>query len=204
MKKIILLIVVFIATGFIAYKLLQDKPVQPAGPKDQPLHIARNSDAFDSAFGRLMDEYFAVRDALVDWDTLKADKAAYTLSGKADSLPVRMLKADSNIVMTAQSLAASLGGDAKAFAGEAGYEDRRQSFNMMTEELYNLVRTVRFDEYTIYHIRCPMAFKDSIEGFWLSNTSKIINPYLGDKHPVYKAKMIGCGEVVDSFNLAKK
>ena len=49
-----------------------------------------------------------------------------------------------------------------------------------------------------------MAFKDSIEGFWLSPTSKVVNPYLGNKHPVYKSKMLGCGEVVDSFDLTKK
>jgi hypothetical protein len=204
MKKFILLIVVFIAAGFIVYKLLSDKPVQPSGPKDQALSISKNSDAFNTAFTNLMDEYFAIRDALVDWDTLKADRAADALARKADSLPVRMLKADTNIILTARSLTASLSGDAKGFMGESGFEGRRQSFNMLTEELYNLVRTVRFDEYPIYHIRCPMAFKDSVEGFWLSNTSKIINPYLGDKHPVYKAKMIGCGEVVDSINLAKK
>ena len=49
-----------------------------------------------------------------------------------------------------------------------------------------------------------MAFKDSLEGYWLSNSSKVVNPYLGNKHPRYGAKMIECGEVVDSFDLVKK
>jgi hypothetical protein len=49
-----------------------------------------------------------------------------------------------------------------------------------------------------------MAFKDSEEAYWLTNTNKIINPYLGKNHPKYKDKMVGCGEVVDSLDFSKK
>lgn len=199
MKKFILLVVIFIAACFLAYKLLSDKPVHREEHKDDALKISKNSPAFNNAFDTLLNQYFAIRDALVDWDTLHADQAAYRLAAKADSLPTQLLKADSSIVLTARSLAVSLSGDAKGFGGETGYEGRRQSFNVLTDELYNLVRTVRYDEGKIYHLRCPMAFKDSIEGFWLSASPQIVNPYLGNKHPVYKAKMITCGEVIDSF-----
>ncbi|GGA86147.1 DUF3347 domain-containing protein [Puia dinghuensis] len=202
MKKFILLVILFVIAGFLAYKLLSDKPARPAEPADKPLAISKNSGAFDAAFGILMNDYFAMRDALVNWDTLKADQAAYALAGKADSLPVNLMKADTNIILTARSLAASLSGDAKGFVGEAGIEGRRQSFNILTEELYNLVRAVRYDGETTYHLRCPMAFKDSIEGFWLSNSREIVNPYLGNKHPGYGQKMLHCGDIVDSF-LAK-
>ncbi len=202
MKKFILLVVVFIAAGFLAWKLLSDKPVKGSPPKDEALRISKNPEGFNTAFDGLLSQYFAVRDALVDWDTLKADQAAFTLAAKADSLPIRLIKADTGIVLTARSLAASLSGDARGFGAGSGYEGRRQTFNMLTDELYNLLRTVRFDKETIYHMRCPMAFQDSVEGFWLSDNSHIVNPYLGNKHPLYKNKMIGCGEIVDSFDLA--
>ena len=156
------------------------------------------------AFAGLMNEYFSLKDALVDWDTVKADQAAYAIAAKADSLPVSLLKADTAIVQTARSLAVSIVGEAKGFTGETGIEARRRDFNMLTDELYNLVRTVRYDGQTIYHIRCPMAFKDSEEGYWLSYTPTVINPYMGNKHPVYKSKMIGCGEVMDSVDYGKK
>jgi len=204
MKKFVLLAIVFVVAAFLAYKLLGDKPTKHPESGEKPLAIAKNSGAFNDSFSVLLNNYFAVKDALVDWDTLKADQAAYAMAAKADSLPVRLIKADTNIILTARSLAASLSGDAKGFVGEAGIEGRRQSFNILTEELYNLLRAVRYDGGTIYHIRCPMAFKDSIEGFWLSPSAQIINPYLGNKHPVYKSKMLGCGEVVDSFDLTKK
>jgi Protein of unknown function (DUF3347) len=195
MKKFILLIVVFVAACFLAYKLLSDKPVHQDGPKDKALSISKNSPAFNNAFDSLLGQYFAIRDALVEADTLKADQAAYRLAMKADSLPTQLLKADTSIILTARSLAAAMSGDARGFAGEGGLEGRRQSLNVLTDELYNLVRTVHYDEARIYHIRCPMAFKDSVEGFWLSYGTEIVNPYLGRKDP----KMLGCGEVIDSF-----
>jgi len=195
MKKFILLIVVFLAACLLAYKLLSDKPVHTEAPKDQALRISKNSPAFNNAFDSLLTQYFAIRDALVDADSLKADQAAYWLANKADSLPTRLLKGDSGIILTARSLAAAMSGDAKGFVGEGGLVGRRQSFNVLTDELYNLVRTVHYDENKIYHIRCPMAFKDSVEGFWLSQSTQIVNPYLGRKDP----GMLVCGEVIDSF-----
>ena len=204
MKKFVLLIVVFGLAAFLAWKLLSDKPVRNASHEDQPLKISKNPPAFNNAFDSLLSQYFAVRDALVNWDTVSADHAAYMLAQKADSLPLGQIKADSSIVLTARSLAASLGGDAKGLSSETGIDARRQSFNILTDELYNLVRTVRYDQRTIFHIKCPMAFKDSLEGYWLSNSAKVVNPYLGNKHPRYGAKMIECGEVVDSFDLVKK
>lgn len=204
MRKFVLLGILFIIAGLLVYRLLSDKKPAQGPPPDQALKIGKNSTGFDSAFAGLMNQYYSVRNALVNWDTVEADQAAYRMAGKADSLPVRLLKADSGIVMTAKSLAASLGGEAKGFVGETGIEARRHSFDMMTSELYDLVRAVQYDGEKIYHIKCPMAFGDSAEGYWLSNSVKIVNPYLGNKHPTYGAKMIECGLVTDSLDFAKK
>ena len=204
MRKIILLIVIFLVAGLLVYKLLADKKTVQTSAPDQALRISKNFGAFDMAFGGLMSSYFALKDALVDWDTLKADQAAVALAGMADSLPVRTLKGDSAIIQTAESLVASIDGEAKGLTGETGIEGRRRSFNMLTDELYNLVRTVQYGGQPIYHIKCPMAFGDSSEGYWLSNTAAIVNPYMGKKHPTYGAKMLGCGEVTDSLDFGKK
>ncbi len=204
MRKFVLLIILFIIAGLLVYRFLSDKKTSQAPPPDQALRIGKNSSAFDGAFEGVMTSYFALKDALVDWDTVKADQAAVALAGKADSLPVKTLKADSAIVLTAESLAASIDAEAKALTGETGIAGRRRSFNMLTDELYNLIRAVQYDGFRIYHIRCPMAFGDSSEGYWLSNTASVINPYLGRKHPTYGAKMMGCGEVTDSLDFGKK
>src|SRR5579872_3764356 len=145
MKKFILLAVVFIAAGFLAYKLLSEKPVRQQSHEDPALQISKNSPVFNAAFDSVLNGYFTLHDALVDWDTLRADRAAFSLAVRTDSLPVRLIKGDSGIILTAQSMAASLSGDAKGFSGAPGIEARRQSFNTITDDLYNLLRAVHYD-----------------------------------------------------------
>lgn len=205
-RKLVLLIVVLVLAGLVGWKLNWFSKKEASGPgnPDMALKISKNTAAFNKAFGGLMDDYYALRDALVDWDTIKVDQAAYALALKADSLPISQIRGDSDVISTAKSFAASVGGDAKGIVGQGNIEQKRKGFNTLTDDLYTLVRTVRYDVGIIYHDRCPMAFSDSIEGFWLSNTPKIINPYLGNKHPTYKAKMLGCGEIVDSVDYFTK
>jgi hypothetical protein len=205
MKKLILLLIVLVIAALGIWKFfLKKDEIKPEEKKDEPLAISKNSDAFTISFSKLMDSYFSLKDALVDWDTTKANQAAVVLQRNADSLPTQDLKADSTIILTAQNLAGSVSNETKGFVGENDIEQKRREFNMITDELYNLIRTVRYDGQIIYHIKCPMAFKETEEGYWLSNTSKIINPYLGNKHPKYFAKMVGCGEVIDSLDFVKK
>lgn len=198
-----MLTIIFALAALLAYRLFSDKTPKPTEKKDQPLHIGKNSNAFDTAFADVLGAYYSLSEALVEWDSVKADRQANMIAREADSLPFKELKADSVIVLTARSLAASVVGEAKGFTGESTREQKTRAFNMLTDELYNLVRTVRYDGQIIYHIRCPMAFGDSAEGYWLTNINKIINPYLGKKHPVYGGKMIGCGEVSDSLDFSK-
>ena len=53
--------------------------------------------------------------------------------------------------------------------------------------MYDLIRTVRYDQEVVYHQFCPMAFNDA-GAYWLSGTADIKNPYFGKK-------MLTCGEV---------
>jgi uncharacterized protein DUF3347 len=205
MKKLLLLIAVAAIAAIVAWELFSGKTAKRVEePKDQPLSISSNSSAFDHSFSALMSDYYGVRDALVEWDSAKADIAAKSLQQKADSLPFSELKGDSSIILTAQNLAMSVSSEVKGFIGETTIEQKRRSFNMLTDEIYNIIRTVRYSGGMIYYIKCPMAFKDSEEAYWLTNTNKVVNPYLGKNHPTYKDKMLGCGEIVDSLNFAKK
>jgi hypothetical protein len=204
MKKVFLLAVILGMAALVAYKLLSKKEIKTEEKKEGPLVIGKKSDAFNMSLSNILDNYYAVQSALVNWDTMAANHSASKLQLSADRLQLGELKADSNIVGTAHSLALSISGEAKGMIGENNIEQKRRAFNMLTDELYNLIRTVRYDREIIYHIKCPMAFNDSSEAYWLSNTSKIINPYLGNKHPVYKTKMVGCGEIIDSLDFSKK
>lgn len=203
MKRAFFLAVILCVTGFIAYRLLFVHAPAPEEKKDLPLAIDQGSGTFNAGFARMLSDYYSVKDALVDWDTAAADRAAGRLTASADSVHFRQLKADSAVILTAGQLVSSIASEAQALIGEDSIEGKRRSFNAMTDELYNLVRTVRYNGQVIYYIRCPMAFGDSAEAYWLSNTSKIVNPYLGRKHPKYHDKELGCGELVDSLQFAQ-
>jgi hypothetical protein len=203
MKKLLLLIIVLGLAVVVAYRLSSGKETQPPEKKDAPLAINKNSGSFNESFSKMMNDYYILKDALVNWDTLAANQAAQELQRSTDRLDLKELRADSSIVGTAQNLASSMSSESAGLIGETGLEQKRRAFNALTDELYNLIRTVRYDGEVIYHIKCPMAFGDSSEGYWLSNKSTILNPYLGRKHPVYKDKMLGCGEIVDSLIFSK-
>jgi hypothetical protein len=203
MKKLLLFFLVLILAALVAYRLTSKKQAPPEEKKDAPLSIYKNSGPFNISFDKILNDYFSLKDALVNWDSTGADLAAQHLQRSTDSLDLKELKGDSTIIGTAQNLASSMSSEVVGLIGESGLEQKRRSFNVLTDELYNLIRTVRFDGAVIYHIRCPMAFHDSSEGYWLSNSSIVVNPYLGRKHPTYKDKMVGCGEIVDSLSFSK-
>jgi len=203
MKKLVLLAILVLLAGFVGYKLFWQKKPVVAEIKDEPLRISKNTSVFNTAMAVLLNDYYSLKDSLVEWNASGADRQALALAQKTDSLPFRELRADSMLVLTAKNLAVSVESEAKGLIGEANIDQKRRAFNMLTEEMYNLVRTVHYDGQIIYHIRCPMAFGDSAEGYWLTNTNTIINPYLGKKHPTYGAKMIGCGELTDSIDFTK-
>ncbi|HLX92270.1 MAG TPA: DUF3347 domain-containing protein [Puia sp.] len=205
MKRLVLIILIAVIAFIAVWKLLVNKSdITQNLPKDKPLLVGKNTDSFTRAFSVMLDSYFALKDALVEWDITKADQEAMNLKKNADSLPVNQIKGDSSIMLNAQNLAGSISAEVKGFEGEKNIDQKRRAFNMLTEELYNLVRNVRYDGEPIYHDRCPMAFNETEEGYWLSNSRKIVNPYLGKKHPKYNDKMVGCGEVVDSLDFSKK
>lgn len=155
-----------------------------------------NSDAFNASFGKLMTDYFKLKDAFIAEKEADVDALAKALMTDADSLLLGELKADSAIVGTANTLAKSISGELKGLLGEKKLDEKRQSFRMLSEQLYTLINTVQYDREKVYHQYCPMAFND--EGaYWLSNSDKIQNPYL-------PKTMLICGEVKDSLGTIKK
>jgi len=203
MKKALLLVLVLAAALAITYLLLRKgSSAETVEKRDEPLAVASNSTAFNRSFSVLMNDYYKLSDAFVDWDSAAIREKANKLANSADSLHLNLLKADTSIIQTAENLVQSIAGEVKGLNGETSMEGKKRELNMITDELYSLIRTVRYDGGVIYHMRCPIAFSDSSEGYWLSPNNQIVNPYLGKKHPVYKDKMLGSGEVSDSIHFA--
>jgi hypothetical protein len=204
MKKFIIALVALAIIAFGVYWLTSKPKDTTENIEPVPLAVNADSDAFQASFRNLMATYYSLRDGFVNWDTGAANKAAIAIQLQADSLPYRELKStDSSIIETARAFSQSVSAEAKGILGEQNIEQKRRSFYTLSENLYNLVRTVQYKGEVIYHQHCPMAFNDTEEAYWLSNTSEIMNPYLGTSHPKYKAGMLHCGDIADSLNFKK-
>src|SRR5690606_5359064 len=145
-----------------------------------------------------LSSYYALKDALVDEDTARANIASQALLIDADSLKTDEIQGDTSgtIIQAAQYFAATINGSAAALAAEKSIEAKRREFEMITDALWSLTRTVQFDGQKVYYQYCPMAFDDK-GAYWLSNSREIRNPYFG-------SKMLKCGEVADSLDYSKQ
>ncbi|MDB5191505.1 MAG: hypothetical protein JWQ96_1068 [Segetibacter sp.] len=184
-----------IAFGVLAACGSEDKPAEEA-KKDLPLSQSQNTHAFNNQFGILLANYYHLKDALVLSNDTMATTSAQRLVKDADSLNLEGVKADPSIVEMAKGYLRSISAEAKALSGENDIEAKRKSFQMISDNMYDLVRTVHYDQATVYHQFCPMAFDDA-GAYWLSQSSDIKNPYYGKK-------MLSCGEVKDSIDFRAK
>ncbi len=207
MKKLLIGILVLAILLFAVDKLFFSKKKNVAdAPKQEALTVSKNSEAFNESFDKLLNGYFSLKDAITDYDTAKANAAAAQLVVFADSLKTNELKGDTTgaIKQTANDFAATISGSSKGLIGETDFIKKKREFQLISEGLYNLIRTVKYDKQKLYHQHCPMAFNDEEEAWWISNSNKIVNPYLGNKHPKYKGAMIECGDITDSLDFSGK
>ncbi len=170
-----------------------DEQAKVATKPNEPLTKSKNSPQFNQSFSQLTDAYFLLKENFITGNDTAIIATAKKLILAADSLQLKELKADSSIVETAKSFSQSLSAELKGLIGEKVLLQKRKSFNVVTDLVYNLIRTVQYDREVVYYQRCPMAFEEGDpNAFWLSKSSDIRNPY----HP---KTMLTCGEVVDSL-----
>ena len=209
MKKGLLLIAVVavLAGSYFAIFSKKEKKEDTAAVKtDKParLAISKNPPAFNEAFATMLNSYYTVKNDLINWDSAKAGNDSKTLTGLVSKLPVNTLKADSSLLLTAKNFTGAIAVESDKISSSRTIEEKRRAFSVLSDNLYSLINTVRYDNEVIYYDVCPMAFNESEQAYWLSRDSAVQNPYLGNKHPKYKGSMATCGNVEQKIDFAKK
>ncbi|MGI8950772.1 MAG: DUF3347 domain-containing protein [Chitinophagaceae bacterium] len=199
---LIVVIIAIIAASYFLFFYKKDE--KPAAPKPQPLAISKNNNSFNTSFNDLLNSYYSLKNAFINWDTANANVASNNMIDNASKINYDNLKADSSIILTAKNFSDNVIAEAKGLIGEPTIDGKRHSFYTLSENLYNLIRTVHYDQTVIYHDKCPMAFGDDEEAYWITNNRKIENPYLGNKHPKYHSAMVSCGSIEDSIDFRQK
>jgi Cu(I)/Ag(I) efflux system membrane fusion protein len=201
MKKTLIVVIVLAVVILVARPFFcnsdkkDDKTVEV--PKQQPISISANTDAFNQSFTQLLNAYNSLKDALVASDAEKATAAGSALKTAADSLKVNEIKGDTSGVIkeTAQAFTGTIAGSAQALVAEKDINNKRKEFEMIADAMWSLTRTVRYTGQKLYWQYCPMAF-DNKGAYWMSYEREIKNPYFG-------SKMLNCGSVEDSLDYSK-
>jgi hypothetical protein len=146
--------------------------------------------AFQKQLSAVFVSYVALKDAFVASNTelVKAEAAKMMESlGKAD---MKLLTgAAHNDWMT---YLGAMEGALKQMQASVDMEEQRTAFKILSDNLYKSIKAYGLGGTTAYYAYCPMAFNDT-GAYWLSDNSKIRNPYFGDK-------MLTCGNVEEKLN----
>ncbi|RAJ79907.1 uncharacterized protein DUF3347 [Chitinophaga dinghuensis] len=149
------------------------------------------SQVWYDSLNQVMTAYYSLSAAMVKADTAGATVAGQALKQHVDSLPYIQLQMDSAHLANLSGIGGSISAELVGLQGETGIEGKRESFQMVSDMLFDLVKATGFKGHTVYRQFCPMAFDDK-GAYWLSETRKITNPYFG-------AKMLDCGSTNDSL-----
>jgi Cu(I)/Ag(I) efflux system membrane fusion protein len=144
---------------------------------------------FQQQLGDLFKSYVSLKDAFVASDAAKTKSAAESTSGTLGKVDMKLLSgAAHNDWMT---YLAGIQSSLKEIIASTDIEVQRKAFSTLSGNLYKSIKAFGIGGATAYYEFCPMAF-DNQGAYWLSQESKIRNPYFGDK-------MLTCGVVKETL-----
>ncbi len=184
-----------IGLGILGWLFLARPQAKASAPRQQAIAVSKHSETFNAAVSSLLADYNRLSENFVSWDSAAAASSAGALVEKIKLFPLEELKKDSGgIFETASLFVDNVRSNAEAIAAEKNIRSQREAFNDLTDNLYQLLNTVRYDSKVLYLQECTMAFDDTKAGYWLSEQEAIRNPYLGLHDPQYGKGMLKCGE----------
>jgi len=207
MKKFLLIVVVLVIAlvGAWYFGLFKGKD-KPSGPKPEGLTVTKHSNSFNESMSKTMDSYYALTESFVNWDTTKINTSLADLRTSVDSLRIQEMEKDSAIYPTVQSQWESIKAEISGMQADTSLYERREDLNMLSQQLFDLLRIVKYDAAKVFYQECPMALNNyESSAFWLSANSETKsrrNPYLGLHDPKYGKAMLTCGQTRDSINFA--
>lgn len=169
--------ILLLIIGFIQYFIYVDNSSDDKDSKPPPLPVSQHTGAFNESIEKILNAYFRMTDAFVNNDPVAIDQYGAELKIVLDSFKIEELKKDTLIYETALQPYGNTKAEITAIVTDPSIEEKRGSLNIFSNELYTLLRTVRYDLSRVYWKECPFAFGDGKPGNWLSKTEETMNPY---------------------------
>ncbi|HQR94497.1 MAG: hypothetical protein B7Y15_10060 [Bacteroidetes bacterium 24-39-8] len=153
--------------------------------------VSTNSSAFNQSFENLLTAYLQLKDQLVAEKDSGIAQATRAIILASDSLKLNELKADTNLVQAAFSYSDGISSEAQGLLEETNLLSKRRSFQMISDQFYDLINTVQYNQKVLYRFYCNKAFEDQ-GAYWISDQKNLTNPYLPNATPL-------CGEIKDTL-----
>jgi len=204
MKRFVFILIALIISAFVLWKFVFKKENKPSGTKPEGLTVSKHSDSFNESLSKALDSYYTLTESFVNWDTAKINASLADLKTSVDSIRVQEMQKDTAIYPTVQSQWESIKAEIIGMQADTGLYAKRESLNMLSQQLFDLLRIVKYDAAKVFYHECQMALNNyESSAFWLSTNSETKNrrnPYLGLHDPKFGKAMLTCGQTRDSIN----
>ena len=192
MKKTLLILTVVLSAAACKNKEEKTETSETAAATEVKAAGYAYSEPFNQSMNNVLTAYYNLKDAFVASDTVKVNVAASALKGVLDSLKLdEVQQFDTLGFASINGRQGDVAAELNGLLGEKELEKKRESFEMVSNAFYDMVRVIKPTGATIYYQYCPMAFNDK-GAYWLSSADSIMNPYFGKK-------MLTCGEVKETL-----
>jgi hypothetical protein len=146
-------------------------------PKTAPVGVSNHSTVFNQSLENLLNAYYNMKEGFVAGDTAVINAAATSLQTTLDSFHIAELQQDSLIYQTALQPYNNARAEIRSIIMDPSIGEKRNSLNIFSNELRDLLSIVRYDRSIVYWLECDNAFGEDRPGNWLSVAGKPGNPY---------------------------
>jgi hypothetical protein len=202
-KRILICMVLGMVAALACWKLRQAPPSSNSPSESAAKITYRHSDSLNQSVNALLQQYMTLAESFVEADTSSIKKSAVNMMNGWSAINEDWFKQDSLLNrMMLHEVVTNVQSNMQSLLQQTDLTEMRRDFSSLTEAIFpTFFNAIQYEGNKLFVQRCPMAFNDVEPASWISRTPEIVNPYLGKKHPVYKAGMLHCGEVVDSIQM---
>ena len=169
--------ILLLIIGFIQYFIYKESSSENPDAKLPPLTVSKHSIAFNQSLENVLNAYYNMNDGFVKNDIPVINQSGNELKTALDSFKLEEMKVDSLIYETALQPYGNTKAEIASIIADPSMAEKRASLNIFSNELYSLLRTVRYDLAKLYWRECPDAFGEGNPGNWLSKSEEKMNPY---------------------------
>jgi len=156
------------------------------GDTDHSVQVMASQDT--NQMKAVLDNYFGLKDALIQTDASKASEKSKGLVTAIKSVKMDQLPMDVHLVW--MKVLKSLEEDATAISNSKDITQQRNRFLNLSKNMYELMKVSKYER-PVYYQHCPM-YNDGKGANWLSKENAIKNPYFG-------TQMLTCGKTVETI-----